>query len=457
MKEALRLAPVLTLSRLKTRRGDAWLDLLAIVSFALSTLMALTVAGGIWMFIGWRTHPTPEMMHVAASAWGYGDTDGVFSLYVSLAYVAGALLVFPIFSLGASAVRLGARGRSQRLASLRLVGLTSGQTLIISLVETVIQWFIGTAIGLFAYGATLPLWRHVRFLEQPIRPSDMLLPTTAIFAVIGIVLLLALSSTIAGLQRIWISPLGVARREVSPGLTVWRPIVFVLGIAAFVVWTRGAPSLTDSATYIALAGMILVVVAGIALVGPWIIQLISTPLAITRRVPRLLAARRILDDPKAAWRNISGITLLCFIVGFVAVMPDQQDSALFQHDVLTGIEITLAFGFAVAALSTLMNQSSMIFDRARQTYALAQIGFPHRVFSMTRVHQVMGPLLLATAASAALGVLLSIALFTMPPSISGLWRITATLIAGLAMSAAALAACEPLERRVLASQRRAND
>lgn len=459
MKQALRLAPQLTAARLKLRRGDAWLDVLAVLSFALSTVMALTVTGGIWMFSQWNAHPTAH--HAALGdeiRWG---NDGRYlALYLSLAFAAGALLVIPIFSLGASAARLGARGRSERLSSLRLIGVTGGQTVAISLVETMVQWALGTAVGTIAYYLSLPLWANVTFLEEKIKPSQMMLPVGILVAVLAALLVIAVLSTIIGLQRVRISPLGVARREASPAMRHWRPLAFLAAVSLYIIWATANPGATrDSVQYIVMAGMILLLVAGISVVGPWILQLFAYPGTKTRSVPRLLGMRRILDDPRAAWRTVNAISLLCFMAGFFAVIPlESGDSGTFLfQDIFTGVTITLGFGFAVAALSTLMNQSSTVFDRAPETSALSQIGFPRRVFAWTRIYQVMGPLLLASVASAALGLGMGALTAAVGVSTSGILRMVITVVLGLALSGVALAICEPLERRVLESRGRAND
>ena len=459
MKQALRLAPQLTAARLKLRRGDAWLDVLAVLSFALSTVMALTVTGGIWMFSQWNAHPTAH--HAAlGDEIGWGNDGGYLTLYLSLAFAAGALLVIPIFSLGASAARLGARGRSERLSSLRLIGVTGGQTVAISLVETMVQWALGTAVGTIAYYLSLPLWANVTFLEEKIKPSQMMLPVGILVAVLAALLVIAVLSTIIGLQRVRISPLGVARREASPAMRHWRPLAFLAAVSLYIIWATANPGATrDSVQYIVMAGMILLLVAGISVVGPWILQLFAYPGTKTRSVPRLLGMRRILDDPRAAWRTVNAISLLCFMAGFFAVIPlesGDSGSFLFQ-DIFTGVTITLGFGFAVAALSTLMNQSSTVFDRAPETSALSQIGFPRRVFAWTRIYQVMGPLLLASVASAALGLGMGALTAAVGVSTSGIWRMVITVVLGLALSGVALAICEPLERRVLESRGRAND
>lgn len=459
MKQALRLAPQLTAARLKLRRGDAWLDVLAVLSFALSTVMALTVTGGIWMFSQWNAHPTAH--HAAlGDEIGWGNDGGYLTLYLSLAFAAGALLVIPIFSLGASAARLGARGRSERLSSLRLIGVTGGQTVAISLVETMVQWALGTAVGTIAYYLSLPLWANVTFLEEKIKPSQMMLPVGILVAVLAALLVIAVLSTIIGLQRVRISPLGVARREASPAMRHWRPLAFLAAVSLYIIWATANPGATrDSVQYIVMAGMILLLVAGISVVGPWILQLFAYPGTKTRSVPRLLGMRRILDDPRAAWRTVNAISLLCFMAGFFAVIPlesGDSGSFLFQ-DIFTGVTITLGFGFAVAALSTLMNQSSTVFDRAPETSALSQIGFPRRVFAWTRIYQVMGPLLLASVASAALGLGMGALTAAVGVSTSGILRMVITVVLGLALSGVALAICEPLERRVLESRGRAND
>ena len=123
----------------------------------------------------------------------------------------------------------------------------------------------------------------------------------------------------------------------------------------------------------------------------------------------------------------------------------------------TGTFITIGFGFAVAALSTLMNQASGVFDRARQTQALTQVGFPRRVFGLTRVYQIIGPLLLTTVSFAFLGRRLALLMAADDVSDAGLRRLAFALSAGIVLSLLALLACEPLESHVLASQRRRND
>ncbi|MDY5131738.1 ABC transporter permease, partial [Actinotignum timonense] len=134
---------------------------------------------------------------------------GLTEMYLGLALFAGALLVIPISSLASGAARLGTQDRSQRLASLRLVGTTRSQTIAISLCETVVQWLLGTALGTVLYLVTLPGWRALSFLGLPINPAQMLLPVPFIAAVIALLFVVTLVSALGGLMRVSISPLGV--------------------------------------------------------------------------------------------------------------------------------------------------------------------------------------------------------------------------------------------------------
>ncbi|MDO4887305.1 MAG: hypothetical protein Q3979_01155 [Actinomycetaceae bacterium] len=461
----LKLAPHLTAARLKSRAGDAWLDVLAVLSFALSAFMALTVAGGIQMFQRRYENPTPEMLEVFSEPVP-GEARAQLQVYFTLALVAGALLVVPIFSLGASAARLGAKGRAKRLASLRLVGVTPAQTVGISLVETAVQWVIGASIGTILYLVTLPAWGQVSFMSIQIEAANMRLSFLALTGLLVALLFIALLSTAAGLNRVRISPLGVARHEASPALKRWRLFVFIAAIVAFWIYTATASQSQSTADYatqlIATAIFIAIIIFAFSVVGPWSLQLLARPAVRTRSVPRLLAARRIVDDPKAAWRTVSALSLLCLIAGFVATVSDSgtdPDSAIFMRDIRTGVTITLVFGFTVAALSTLMNQSSMVFERAEQTLALSHVGFPRKVFNRTRLFQTIGPLALVTTTSAALGLTLAYLASAGESSLSTseLTRLVLTVLAGSALSLVSLLACQPLEGYVLASQQRKND
>src|SRR5690606_14457782 len=87
---------------------------LAIVAFAVTTALSLSVVGGLLGFMGRAAAPRNEFESVNAEA------------YVWLAWIAVVLLFVPLLTLGGAAARLGVSRRDARLATLRLLGVTPG-------------------------------------------------------------------------------------------------------------------------------------------------------------------------------------------------------------------------------------------------------------------------------------------------------------------------------------------
>lgn len=454
MKTTLALAPRISFARITSHKSDAWLDLFAVMAFTLSTFMALTVGGGIWMFYRYSL-----LFSEGALPGSTSNTAAFAETFLVCAYIAGVLLVLPIFSLGGSAARLGARGRTLRLASLRLIGMTTSQTIVLALVESISQWLIGTIVGTALYYICLPCWSAFTFFQRPVDPHMMILPIKFVALIIVVLFLIAIASTIAGLSRVRISPLGVARREGSPELRAWRPAVFILAICTFFFWAVTYSGTINYKTRVLVTGLFLFfIVSGVLIVGGWILQLLVRPFVYSSSASVLLAARRILDDPRASWRPIATLSILSLIGGLVSIVPtdDLQDGWVIQ-DIHTGTLLTLAFGFVISALSTLMNQSSIIFDRADQTLALKAMGTPKSVFSRTRILQVLAPLTFTTTVSASLGLSMSLATASSLVSAGGIMRILWVMLIGIGLCFVALLLCEPLERNVLGARGRRND
>ncbi len=466
MNAALELAPRLALERLRGTRGGAALDLLAVAAFTVSAWLTMTVTGGTWMFVARWQHPGADMLArlqlPARSAASYLES------YVVLATIACALLVLPVLTLGAAAARLGARGRARRLASLRLVGMTGGEVVLMSVVETLVQALLGTALGVGLWLLTLPSWRLVSFHGGPIAPGEMLLPWWLALAVVVVLLGLAALSTVLGLQQVRISPLGVAMQQTPRRLRAWRVAVFVVALVAFAIFGRLFSSrvgLVDLQIYAVMAGMILFVVGAVNLVGPWVLQLLARPGVLTGNAARLIAMRRIVDDPRAAWRNVSAVALLGMIAAFVAMMPtdraflgDDAARLILAADMRTGVLVTLAIGLLVGATSTLVNQAALVVDRSDEAVALDRAGYPRALFARIRRHHVLAPLVITLVASIGVGLLLAtpfMSFFRLEAS--GVALMLGTVVVGLALTIGAAEACRPLQRTVLTQAHRRND
>ncbi len=448
-----RIAPLLLRGRI--RAGTGLIDLLAVLAFTVSSWLLLSVLAGINAFVNRQFHPPAAFV----AALGADATEGVAELvmWTLLAACAGVLLIVPLVTLGAAAARMGALGRDQRLSTLRLLGLTGGQAIALSTVETMLAGLIGGVLGVVGYLLTLPAWAAIGFQATPLSGAEMLLPIWAIAATVAGLVVLAGLSSVTGLMRLTISPLGVARRAPRPALKLWRLLAVPLVIAA---WIMVAPMLNLAQEFVASAAVVLVVLAlfmgVINLVGPWLLQLLGLLLTRSGRPAVLLAGRRLLADPKSAWRSVSGLAFVGFTGGALVSLPDfsaySEDPLLriLAEDVRTGTYLTLGIAFLVAATSTLLNQASGVLDRRRELRQLANLGVPGRLHDRTRLVEVVAPAALSALGSGGLAVLFFAQLPSMQPASIGPLLFVASLLAGIALVWAAGEACRPVLRATLA-------
>lgn len=458
------LSSRLALSRITTNRSG--LDVLAVIAFAVTAFLALTVAGGTAMFVERFHNPPAALVELTTDTpFAYWTASEFAETYVFLAVVACAILIVPILSLGGGAARLGASGRSRRLASLRLIGMTGGEVVLMSVIESVILTVAGAVFGSMLFALSLPLWKFVSFHNESIAATEMVAPWWVNLAVLALIVALSAVSTVIGLQRVVISPLGVARRESPRALKFWRVIIFV-GAIIFAVIASQTFDLrqSDIAQILTIGGVLLFVLFSVNLVGPWIIQLLARPLTRMSSPATLLGMRRLVAQPRDAWRNVAALAFIGFLAAFTAGMPATPDDPLFNlqvKDISTGTIITLLIGLIIAATSTLINQAAYTVDRAEQTVALTRMGTPRSVFEHARYRQVILPLVTTLGAAVPLGFLM-MALITgntedMRMEISGVPTLIAVIIIGLALCIGAAAASRPIETKILTSDYRRND
>ncbi len=229
--------------------------------------------------------------------------------------VGGAVaLVLPVLILIATASRLAAVRREERFASMRLVGATPRQISTISAVEAVIAALAGVVLGFGLFFAVRPLLYHVPFTGAPLAQGDLSLHDVDILiAVIGVPIAAVVSARLA-LRRVQISPLGVTRRvrKRPPGIA--RIVPLLAGIAFLAYFdAAGKPGAIGSQLLELLVGFALLIV-GLVLAGPWFTTAGSR--IMVKRASRpamLIAGRHLLDNPKAAFRFVSGLVIALFV------------------------------------------------------------------------------------------------------------------------------------------------
>ena len=229
--------------------------------------------------------------------------------------VGGAVaLVLPVLILIATASRLSAVRREERFASMRLVGATPRQISTISAVEAAIAALAGVVLGFGLFFAVRPLLYHVPFTGAPLAQGDLSLhPVDILIAVVGVPIAAIVSARLA-LRRVQISPLGVTRRvrKRPPGIA--RIVPLLAGIAFLAYFdAAGKPSAIGSQLLELLVGFALLIV-GLVLGGPWFTTAGSRIMAKRASRPAtLIAGRHLLDNPKAAFRFVSGLVIALFV------------------------------------------------------------------------------------------------------------------------------------------------
>ncbi len=244
---------------------------------------------------------------------GFGSKQFLIVLFI------GALaLLFPVLIFLATATRLAAARREQRFAAMRLVGATPRQVSVIAGVETTVAAVAGVISGFVLFVILQPALEHVSITGVPFAPGDLSLNAVDVCLVaIGIPVAAALSSRVA-LRRVVASPLGVSRRVTPPPPRPTRLVPLVAGLVWLAVFVLFGKSDSNVVIYVYFVGFLLLMV-GLILAGPWFTDVGAR--AITRRTNRadvLLAGRRLSDDPRTAFRSISGLVLALFLASLAS-------------------------------------------------------------------------------------------------------------------------------------------
>lgn len=426
------------------RRGtaDRATVLLPVVGFAIATVLLLVVAGGAQTFFT-------------------GSDDAAFA-YRALAVIGLALLVVPLLTLGGSVARLSARRRDDRLAGLRLLGATPAMVAALTVIESTTLAAIGVLGGAVLYLPASRLVGLIPFRGEPLG-SDAYLPGGGI-ALCGLgVLVLAAVSAVLSLRGVVVSPLGVRTRQNAPKLQWIRFVIGAVVVGATVVAMAMLQAMEAAVIVVVLGVGFGATLAVLNLVGPLILRVLA--LLQVRRAKtarRLLAARTVLESPKAAWRQVSGVAMTSFVAVFagvgVAVMSAASEGGVNPEaqvlltDIRTGIIVVVAISFLMVACSVGVNQTAAILDRRDLYVSLDRIGMPVREMDAARSRAVLSPLRVTTVGSALTAAIVvfplsGIALLTSPLTLG---MVAACLAAGILLVWLGLRATRPVLLRVLA-------
>jgi hypothetical protein len=302
----------------------------------------LNGAGDLAIYIG---HTPAQVSKISGTTWvrSINSAPGqqVFTPFFRYAFGIGVLaVVFPMLVLISTATRLAADRREERFAALRLVGGTPGDIRIVAAIDATISAFLGAVLGTLIFLLVRPALAGAALVGTRYFESD-LTPTAAgyVAMLVGVPVAAAIAALVS-LRRVQISPLGVTRRATPKPPAFWRLIPLVIGLGVFgyglAKTTRngiGAP---------AYPGLLLTMI-GLVIAGPWFTAQAARLFGrVTRGSSALLATRRLADNPRRAFRAVTGLVLAVFLGTMVGLLvpavnaTEQTPTAGALSNVLVG-------------------------------------------------------------------------------------------------------------------------
>jgi hypothetical protein len=253
-----------------------------------------------------------------------GAGQQVFTPFFKDAFYVGMLVVLlPMLVLISTATRLAADRREERFAALRLVGGTPADIRLIATVESVLSSFAGAVLGTVIFLLARPLLAGSAFFGTPYFESDITPTLGGYLAILAIVPVAAALAALTSLRRVQISPLGVSRRATPKPPTAWRLVTLVIGLGLYVYGLSTTTKNIGPATYPG----ILITMIGLVIAGPWITARAAALFGRTARGSSgLLASRRLADNPRRAFRSVTGLVLAVFLGTMVGTLVPAIDA-----------------------------------------------------------------------------------------------------------------------------------
>jgi hypothetical protein len=251
-----------------------------------------------------------------------------YTTFSRLVYLLGAIgLLFPMIILISTAARLSASRREQRFAAMRLVGATSRQVSLLASIDALVGSAIGVLGGLLVFVAIRsPVARLTigtgSFFIRDFTPAAI----DDVLIALGVPIL-AVAGALLSLRRVKISPLGVSRRTTPPPPRAWRVLPLSAGIGIFLVFVLTTHRQRVGSGILLPVGVgVVLVMVGLLTAGPWLTaqglkHLGKRP----ARASSLLAIRRLADNPRAAFRAVSGLVLAVFVGTMFATLAPAFD------------------------------------------------------------------------------------------------------------------------------------
>ncbi len=281
---------------------------------------ALNGANDLVIYIGY----TPAALNaVPGTTWvtsiATAPPRDVVTPFFRYAFLVGVRAVlFPMLVLISTATRLAAGRREERFAALRLVGGTPADIRVIASVESVVSAFCGAVLGVVIFLLVRPALAGAALIGTHYFEAQLTPTIWGYLAMLVGVPAAAALAALASLRRVQISPLGVSRRATPKPPTAWRLTTLVLGLGLYVY---GLSKTTHNSIGAPVYPGLLITMVGLVIAGPWLTSVASRLFGrLSRGSSALLASRRLADNPKTAFRSVTGLVLAVFLGTMVGTL-----------------------------------------------------------------------------------------------------------------------------------------
>ncbi len=328
-----------------------------------------------------------------------------------------ALLAVPPLLLLHQAVRLGTAARERRLAALRIAGATVADVRRIGAVEVGVPAFVGSLLGIVLYGVLRAVLGGVAPRTDPRSDPESglrLVPTTVsptwwhgALVVLGVTVLGVLVGGHAS-SAVVVTPLGVARRTPSRPPRPWAGLGLLLaapvcGGVYLLVFGDRSPAASSVVALAAVAGAVL----GMVALAAWAAH--RAGLVAERRASSaapLLAARRLVADPRPAGRAAAAVGGIALVSGGAGVLlageVAEGSGDAFYLTSLALVAAALLVALAVVVASLAVHSTETLMGQKRSMAALLALGASTREVTRSQLWE----LLLAALPVTVLGVVL---------------------------------------------------
>ncbi|MER5378979.1 ABC transporter permease [Streptomyces sp. NPDC002688] len=273
----------------------------------------------LFAYIGTTRHEITDEGR-ALKSWGYSYAPFPAVEPSTLAYIRfalGSLVLLPLGIFLSVCARLSAASRNRRLASLRLLGLSTKGTQRVNAAETVVAALLGAVLGLGEYWVLNQVMARTGLPSLRWYPADGALSATTIGVCLIGCPLFAWFVGRASARDAAASPLAVRRTAAPKRPAKWGGLLLVTGLGIVIGYC--VTGFTEHPAN-SLGRNALLMPAGILLTGLGLI--LTLPLisyALARRLARTtqsltlnLAMRRNEVEPGSTMRVVTGLVLLVF-------------------------------------------------------------------------------------------------------------------------------------------------